>query len=104
MKTQGEILRDSGIKKSLDNADNTIENWSSKAYEFFIEYIKDKRFFMTEDVRIASEGFLETPPSKRAWGSVAVRAKKEGLIESAGFSSVKNPKAHRTPATLWKVK
>ena len=103
MKTEGQLLRDKGIKMSVENADKNIENWSQKAYYFFINYIKDKKFFMTEDVRIASEGLLETPPSKRAWGSIAVRAKKEGLIESAGFSAVKNPKAHSTPATLWKV-
>lgn len=103
MKTEGQILRDEGIKMSVENADKTIKNWSEKAYDFFINYIKDKEFFMTEDVRVASEDLLETPPSNRAWGAVTVRAKKEGLIESAGFSAVKNPKAHSTPATLWKV-
>ena len=104
MKEEGKILRDKGIKLSVDNADKSIDNWSQKAYKFFIDYIKDKEFFMTEDVRIASEGLLEAPPSKRAWGAITVRAKKEGIIESVGFSSVKNPKAHSTPATLWKVK
>jgi len=104
MRTQGEILRDNGIKVSVENADKTIDNWSEKAYSFFIKYIRDKDFFMTEDVRVASEGLLETPPSKRAWGSITLRAKREGIIESVGFSSVKNPKAHSTPATLWKVK
>ena len=58
---------------------------------------------MTEDIRLASEKKVPIPPSNRAWGGVVVRASKAGLITRAGFSNVKNAKAHSTPATVWRV-
>ena len=58
---------------------------------------------MTEDVRLASEKEIPMPPSNRAWGGIVVRASKAGLISRVGFSNVKNAKAHKTPATVWKV-
>ena len=99
----GKKLRDEGIKKSYDNAENENKEWGKLAYLFLLEYIKTNKEFMAEDVRVASEGIISEPPSKRAWGAVFVLAKKNKIIKSIGFSSVKNPKAHRTPATLWSV-
>ena len=91
------------MKKSLDNADKEDESWSQKAYAFLLVYIKTSNKFMAEDVRVASSGIVPEPPSKRAWGSIFVMARKNKIIKSIGFSNVKNPKAHRTPATLWAV-
>ena len=103
MINDGSQLRDKGIKKALDNADNTHDKWSEKAYKFLIKYIKSQYDFMTEDVRIASEKEIPLPPSNRAWGGIILRASRAGLITRVGFSSVKNVKAHRTPATVWRV-
>ena len=103
MINDGSQLRDKGIKKALDNADNTHDKWSEKAYKFLIKYIKSQYNFMTEDVRIASEKEIPLPPSNRAWGGIILRASRAGLITRVGFSSVKNVKAHRTPATVWRV-
>ena len=99
----GRALRDSGINAALNNADNTHDQWSDRAYGFLLDYIKSNREFMTEDVRVASESELPAPPDKRAWGGIVVRAAKAGLIQKIGFSHVKNVKAHRTPATVWRV-
>lgn len=99
----GKKLRDEGIKKSYDNAENKNNEWGKFAYLFLLEYIKTNKEFMAEDVRVASEGIVSEPPSKRAWGAIFVLAKKNKIIKSIGFCSVKNPKAHRTPATLWAV-
>ena len=96
-------LRDRGIKVALDNADSTHDKWSDKAYNFLKNYIKSHREFMAEDVRVASEEEVPTPPSKRAWGGIVLRASNAGLIRRIGFSNVKNLKAHRTPATVWRV-
>ena len=98
----GKELRDIGIKQSVDNANFSHEKWSDNAFEFLIKYIQSNEEFMTENVRIASEGIIPEPPSKRAWGGVIVRAVKLGLINRKGFRNVKNAKAHCTPATLWK--
>ena len=81
--------------------------WSDRAYVFLLDYIKSRDFynreFMTEDVRVASESELPAPPDKRAWGGIVRRAAKAGLIERIGYSHVKNFKAHRTPAAVWRV-
>ena len=103
MINNGTQLRDKGIKQAIDNADDTHEKWSEKAYKFLTDYIRSHHEFMTEDVRVASEKKIPIPPSNRAWGGIILRASKAGLITRVGFSSVKNVKAHRTPATVWRV-
>jgi len=103
MINNGTKLRDKGIKKALDNANNTHDKWSNKAYDFLLKYIKYQNQFMTEDVRVASEKAIPKPPSNRAWGSVILKAAKSGLINRVGFANVKNAKAHKTPASVWRV-
>ena len=103
MINNGSQLRDKGIKQAINNANDTHEKWSEKAYKFLTDYIRSHHEFMTEDVRVASEKKIPIPPSNRAWGGIILRASKAGLITRVGFSSVKNVKAHRTPATVWRV-
>lgn len=100
---QGELARDKGIQQSVDNANSTVKNWSDIAYGFLLGYSKSHREFMIEDLREASVGVVQEPPSKRAWGAITVRAVKNGVIKRKGYQCVKNVKAHRTPATLWEV-
>jgi len=104
MPTEGQIARDKGIAQSLDSANGAVKNWSDIAYGFLLGYADSHKVFMIEELRNASVGFVPEPPSKRAWGGIAVRASKTGIIERIGFQNVKNAKAHCTPATLWKVK
>ena len=103
MINEGSQLRDKGIKQAIDNADNTHEKWSEKAYKFLVNYIKSQDEFMTEDLRLASEKEIPKPPSNRAWGGIILRAVRAGLITRDRFSNVKNVKAHKTPATVWRV-
>ena len=103
MINDGSQLRDKGIKQAINNANDTHEKWSEKAYKFLTDYIKSHHEFMTEDVRVASEKKIPIPPSNRAWGGIILRASKAGLISRVGFSNVKNAKAHKTPATVWRV-
>lgn len=98
-----EYYRDRGIKKAVDHAEKITDNWSVKAYDFLREYMTRHREFMSEDVREASKGIVPEPPSHRAWGAIIVRAVKEGRIRRVGFQSVKNTRAHCTPASLWQV-
>jgi hypothetical protein len=100
---KGKELRDIGINQSLETAEKNCENWGQRAYSFLLKYIQTNNTFMAEDVRVASEGYVPQPPSKRSWGSVFVKAKKNKIITSLGYDNVKNPKAHGTPATLWSV-
>jgi hypothetical protein len=98
----GQQLRDIGIKKSFDSANDKYENWGEMAYDFLLHFLRTNQAFLTEDVRIASTDIVPDPPSKRAWGAVILKAKREGLVRRIGFRNVKNPKAHCTPAALWK--
>ena len=99
----GNDLRDLGIRVAVEHADKKEEKWSEKAYEFLINFIKLNDEFMVEDVRKASEGIINEPPSLRAWGGIIVRASKENLITRVGFRNVTNSKAHSTPASVWKL-
>jgi len=100
---KGAELRDEGMKLAEDNANRKIPGWSDGAYrvlETFLENHNDT--FMTEDVRaFAALIDFELPPNARAWGSVIMRAAKNGLIHKVGFAQVKNKKAHRANAALW---
>lgn len=98
---QGELFRDEGMKRSSERAELIHDGWNEKAFHLLRRFPNAE--FMAEDVRAyAEDKGLPKPPSARAWGAVIVRAKKEGIIRAIGFRSVKNPKAHRTPATLWR--
>tara|TARA_Y100000296_G_scaffold78310_1_gene100863 strand:+ start:357 stop:668 length:312 start_codon:yes stop_codon:yes gene_type:complete len=96
-------LRDKGIKKAINNANDTHDKWSDKAYSFLTKWIKTQYEFMTENARTASEKEIPKPPSNRAWGGIILRASRAGLIYRVGFSNVKNAKAHSTPASIWRV-
>jgi hypothetical protein len=100
----GQQLRDEGMQKAEDNANQKTPEWSWYAYKFLLSFIRNHNTFMVEEVRESAKGIIPEPPSKRAWGGIVVRAAKNGFIERAGYGKVKNPKAHCTPATLWRVK
>ena len=103
MINNGAELRDKGIKQAINNANDTHNRWSDKAYKFLTKWIKTQYEFMAEDVRIAAEKEIPKPPSNRAWGGIILKASRAGLINRVGFSNVKNAKAHKTPASIWRV-
>lgn len=96
----GEELKQKGMQQALDNANNTYFLWSDIAYSFLEEFAKNNKVFMIEDVRNAASGLIPDPPSQRAWGGIIQRAKSK-LIKHIGYNSVKNPAAHKTPASVW---
>lgn len=97
----GDILRDKGIEASINHANLIQEDWGEKAYLLFLEFIKSHTEFKCEDFRNWSSPQLSTPPSLRAFGSIIVRAVKSGLITRIGFENVSNPRAHKTPVSVW---
>jgi hypothetical protein len=106
-----EKLKEEGIKTAIEHADIEEPSWSEKAYQMLEQFLVDpanprmkyQDTFLGEEVRqYAFIHGLENPPSKRAWGAIIVKAQKEGLIEFAGYGKTSNPKAHSTPAALWK--
>ena len=96
-KPTGAELRDKGIKQAIDNAGPT---WKELALKFVLSYPGDE--FMTEDIRAyAYRKGLHRPPSERAWGNIIQHARKMGWVKFLRFGAVDNPKAHKTPASVW---
>jgi hypothetical protein len=95
--------RDAGIKKAIDNATAKIPGWDELAYQFLLTFIKDhSEVFMAEDVRLAAhKARFPEPPNPRAWGSIFVRASKEGKIKNLGFGKKRGADAHCTPSIRW---
>lgn len=100
----GNKLREAGMAQAVDHANAVHQDWSEKAFEFLKVFIKSNPMFMTEDLRYASQGIVPSPASQRAWGSIIRRAALEGLIFRSGYGQVKNSKAHRANAGVWKVR
>jgi hypothetical protein len=105
MQEASEQGRDEGMGRAAHSADQKMPKWTQFAYTMLIEFIRQGGdMFMGEDVRVfAYKNGLPQPPHERAWGSIMHRAASAGLLVKGGFASVKNPKAHRTPATVWIV-
>jgi hypothetical protein len=91
-------------KASADRADREIDEWTEKAVALFADYAKQAPFpFLTEDAREFAEFCgLPSPPDGRAWGHIAKRCQRAGLIVSAGFGSAKS--SNGSPKVLWKAK
>jgi hypothetical protein len=103
-KTNGITLRDKGIRKAAQHAEDLHEGWQTKALDWLYcyAYKRADNPFTGEMVREAARGIVPEPPSLRAWGSVLLSAARRGWIRQVGWAKVSNPKAHRTPAALWK--
>lgn len=100
---EGQRLRDQGIKKAAQHAEDEILDWNIKAIDFLFQFAKTHREFpfSGEMVRNASRDAVPRPPHLRAWGAVMVRGLKAGWIKQVGYVKVINPKAHRANAALW---
>lgn len=98
----GEMKRDIGMQQSIDHANEVCENWSTIAYNFFINYAKNiGKPFMTADVVEAAKGIVPAAPDGRAWGQIPVKAKRAGLIIWIDYARGNNPKHHKNPRSLW---
>lgn len=95
--------RDSGIKRAIDHANDVTPTWGDIAYDFLCEWIlQHDRPFQTCEARWAARGVVPEPPDRRAWGHVATRAVKAGLIVSTGTAPDLDPKSHRSPCNVWR--
>lgn len=108
MATQAELLRDESIQRAVDHADRVTSEWSDRAYGMLVRYVRA----LGSGARVTSEAIrnyaewhdLPTPPDKRAWGAVVLKAARAGVIEKAGWTTANDPKVHCNPVSLWQVK
>lgn len=97
----GAELRDRGMSRAINHARLIADAWPRRALDWVRRYPGAE--FMTEDVRQwAYEQGLPRPPHERAWGAVMIQARKAGWIRFERYEAVDNPRAHKTPATVWR--
>lgn len=83
-------------------ADHAGETWKDQAFRAFVAYVREHGECTTEQVRQACPHVPE-PPDKRAWGSVALRAARAGVVRSAGWTRASSPTVHGMVVTLWRL-
>ncbi len=85
---------------AADAAERRSPGWMDAAFGAFVAYarIMPTRKFTTEDVRLAALS-VPPPPDGRAWGAVAIRAKREKIDVCAGYALVQRG----CPKTLWQL-
>lgn len=105
--SEGRTLAQQGMQRAVDHADQYAPyNWSEKAYAFLLAWLSTMPYgcsFQTEDIRTRAEKVKAVPPapSKRAWGAIILKAKRQGLIINNGTAPVKNKTAHCANAAVW---
>ena len=95
-------LAELGKARAADHAERESPTWNDRALGYFREFAARGEPFTTEDVRErADKDGLPLPPDKRAWGAVASRAVRLGIIDSVGPIRAKNAETHSGWRTLW---
>lgn len=95
--------RDRGIERAVTHADAVSKLWSERAYRWFVIYARTHAEFMSEQAReYAEANGLPAPSDKRAWGGVAQRALREGIVERIGYAPANS--SNRSPKCLYRSK
>lgn len=84
-------------------ASNAGDEWKEAAFDAFRRYARTHNEFTTEQVRLATTNIV-SPPDPRAWGYVALRAKREGVVVSSGWVRANSRTVHGMVVTLWRSK
>ncbi|HZO54871.1 MAG TPA: hypothetical protein VFB63_19345 [Bryobacteraceae bacterium] len=95
--------RDEGMRRVENHADSDEQAWTDRAYAFLLGFAQSGAEFMVEDVRQAAAGVLPSPPDRRAWGPVALRAARSGQISVVRYEKQKDVKSHRSPKPVWQL-
>lgn len=94
---------DSGMRRALEHAEQTVEKWGDLAYLFLEQYARRHGTFISEDVSDASKVWgMEQPPTDRAWGQVYKRAIKAGVIVMDGTG--RSRRRHHSLCPRWRSK
>jgi hypothetical protein len=100
--TEAIAARDAGIATAVEHADRIDPTWRFRAYDALERYAKTHPTFTIEQLRASLNGSLEDPPSLRAWGGIAQRAARVGLIEHHGWQPAENPDCHCGEVRVWR--
>lgn len=90
--------RDNAIQLVADHAG---EDWREAAFNALRSFAEKTINFLIEDARAyATRNGVAAPHDSRAWGSITVRAIKEGVIVRDGYAPSKT--GHMRPMPVWK--
>jgi hypothetical protein len=105
MRAEAAALRDNAIERAKAGANRAVTGWSDKAFAVLCTHLfrigVDARFQVV-DIRLGAY-LLDDPPEPRAWGAIAVRASRLGLIARDGVAPCNDPRQHLCPTTVWRV-
>lgn len=87
-----------GIKLAKFAADKAGDEWKAAAYQAFVDHARRHKYFTTEDVRASMKGKFQ-PREMRAWGHIAMTAKRNGIVSNADL--VRGKHTHGRFVTLW---
>ena len=98
-----EALRDDGMQRAFDHAEEEVKHWGDLAYTFLVSYCRSQgEIFTGEDVTDASKarGLIQ-PPNDKAWGRVIRRAALRGVVGRVDNEGVRR-KGHASPCPRWR--
>jgi len=84
-------------------ADRAGDWWQDEAYEAFRQFALRNELFTTETVRLAFPD-MDAPPDSRAWGAVALRAKRNNVVVADGWVRAESRTVHGMVVTAWRSK
>lgn len=93
-----------GMTRAADHADRETPTWSDRAIAYVREFagMEDGRAFLIEQAREYAEYHgLPLPPDGRAWGAVATRAARLGIIVRDGYGSARS--SNNSPKCMWRA-
>lgn len=96
----GQAIGHFRAEQAMQNAGMT---WAFIAYSNFIEFARSHENFTTEMVR-AAYPTMPSPPDSRAWGAIALKARRGGVVESIGWVRAESSKVHGMVVTQWQSK
>ena len=93
--------RDDGMTLATSHADEATPGWSSVALDYLHNYALSHEIFPAWFVTAAA-GLTRSVPEKsgKAWGSLFVKAQREGWIKKDGYTQ--DPNRHCNPAPVYR--
>jgi hypothetical protein len=85
------------------SANKAGDEWREEAYAAFCQYAKAHPYFTNEEVRAANPD-LVAPFDERAWGAIALRAKRQDIVVSHSWVRARSQTVHGSIITQWESK
>lgn len=94
------------LRIAADHADADSPKWSDRAFDLLMRFarLRGGDFCADQVHDWAIEQGLPQPPTRQAWGSVMLKASRQGLIRKTGIRNHHYPNhknTHTRPTAFW---